>query len=259
MAETATSSPVPKERTTAASKEIAHTSLETLVEQHKAKIKGMDGVRDRRKPSMDRFDLSQGGTVRPEDHYENAGPDRRIAFIRRPEVSDKLYHEGDQLFLARQKCDGVEVVRRKNADGSLGGPVIEDDTMAISIPIEKYAEYLAEEQIDADSYLDDLEEARAQEYSDASLRDIANDSRRRAHESGITGPFSPTHGLDYATARHRYSAEDIAMMEASSRRGNRHVEMDQRMAEAKDRAAAAKVGKKSFSMGAGLKDGKIVR
>ena len=84
---------------------------------------------------------------------------------------------------------------------------------------------------------------------------VADRARAQADQFGK----SQTHGRTYEEALDMISQNRRAEMEVDAMIGNRHVELSDREAIIKDRQDAARAGRKSFAMGAGLKDGRLVR
>lgn len=240
-------------RSTDSSQQMAATPIERQIENARPPVPGVDTVRDRRSPDMDRFKLGE----RERERLDHADPNRTIAFVRNPAHWDR-HGATDRVEQVLSRIDGAKVVTRKHD----GRPVLEDDTIAISFPKEFDDEYKAIEQQESREYMDRIEQQQLDGQYDPSdedrKREVARAARAAAHQSGATGEFSPTHGMSYEAAFRAVPDEQRRAMELEARRGGRHVsQLNREQANLKDRVveqskSGAKGRGKSFAMGAGF-------
>jgi hypothetical protein len=208
-----------------------------------------NGVTALRQPVVDQFTVTQrlrdsfGADVKPGDMpywLRNAQSWESI------EMMDR----GDQFL---DTVDGAYIPLRN------GKPKRNGDLILGFIPAEIWEKQQREEAAAADKHVADMTGRHTQVDAFGRKFDRSSEAMERRHDeeikrnqaAGLTGPSSPTSGLDINQAYGRFDEAAVANEEAMYRSGGQRRAISQDQADAADRARASETGRKSFSMSGG--------
>jgi hypothetical protein len=240
-------------------------SVATRRENSRAPIPGMNAVRDRVDPRANDPTFISPEEIEEWSRIDGQSNIKNCKLVRSgTEEYWRILKSGDQTRQRLRTLPGSYLVRESDGEKAERG-----QCYILAIPLESChgEEYREAMRQDSDGAAKGWDE---RDTSDQALRQLKEEHHERMIESGIAGPGTQFSGMDYEKCmKYMETPEDREAIAADLRSQGRPpspaFSEDQRSVienmvdERMERTRSASRGGKTFAMGAGLKDGRVVR